>query len=205
MIDVRNPHVEGDDTQFESKAGNQEYEAEDHDALVNTTAVKAFCDTGNFKRAGSTVNHRHAIKQETGSQCAENEVFHRRFGRYHGIAVHGDHGIERQREQFKTDIDGHEIIHAKKRRRFKFTAGTVAIHNSLKSSFLKLHFHFIMNLFFLYGYEKSKQQRRKPKQDKKNSCYFLLIGIQIVFLSLKGRPIFFSQGCRLGTLLSWCP
>ncbi len=96
VIDVRNPHVEGDDTQFESKAGNQEYEAEDHDALVNTTAVKAFCDTGNFKRAGSTVNHRHAIKQETGSQCAENEIFHRRFGRYHGIAVHGDHGIERQ-------------------------------------------------------------------------------------------------------------
>ena len=110
MIDVRYPHVEGNDAELEADSGDQEDDAEAENGLVGLAAEQALGDRRDFERSGRAVDHRHTVEQQARSQRAKHEIFHRRFGRHHRVAVECDHRVERQRQEFDADVDGQEMI-----------------------------------------------------------------------------------------------
>ena len=109
MINVGNPHVEGNDTQFEGDPGDQEDDAEDQHGHVGLTGQQAFGNARDEQRPGRAIDHGHAVEQHAGSQRTQHEVFHARLGRPHRITIHGHHGVKRQRHEFDADIDRDEM------------------------------------------------------------------------------------------------
>ena len=55
------------------------------------------------------VQQRHAVEQRARRDGAQHEVLHRRFGGDAGIAIEGDHGVQRQRQQLDADVHGEQV------------------------------------------------------------------------------------------------
>ena len=110
LIHVRHPHVEWHDAQFEGQASDQEHQAEDHDGAVGLAVFQRHAQFAQVQGAGSAVQHRDTVQHETGSQCAQDEVFHGRFRGLGIVTAQSDQCVQRQRHQFQTQVDDQEVV-----------------------------------------------------------------------------------------------
>ena len=109
VIDVGHPHVERHRAELECQTGNDEDHAEHQRNAQVGAVLQGNGHVAQRQRAGDAVDHRHAVEQHARGQRAQHEVFHRRLGRDAGVALQGDHGIQRQRQQFEAEIQREEM------------------------------------------------------------------------------------------------
>ena len=79
LIHIGNPHVEGHGAELECKPRHDEHQAQRKHPGIDLTAHQT---PGNFidgKRSSATVDHGHAIEQETGRQRAQYKILDRGF------------------------------------------------------------------------------------------------------------------------------
>ena len=110
LIDVGHPHVEGHGAELEADADHQEGDAEYQHFVRHALFGDRRRNRCELDRAGRAIDHRDAIEQQTRAERAEHEVFHRGLGALAGIAVEGDQGIEGERLEFETQIEGQEAV-----------------------------------------------------------------------------------------------
>ena len=65
---------------------------------------------GQQQRTGGTVEHGHAIQQETGRQRTQHKVLHGRLAGFGIVTTQRHHGIGRQCQQFQTQVDQQEMV-----------------------------------------------------------------------------------------------
>ena len=110
VIHIRQPHMKRRCAQLETDTRGQKHQAEYQHHVFRAVIGNHRGDAGDFQRAGGAVNHRHPVEQHAGSQCAQHEIFHRRFGGDTGFALQCDHRVKRKAEQLKTQIQGEQMI-----------------------------------------------------------------------------------------------
>ena len=112
IVHIGYPHMEWNRTQFKCNGDYDKYHTQFQQPFIGLLIESRSQDGSKIKGTGGAVNHRNTIEQQTGGQRAQYEVFQRGLGRAAGVAAQGNHGVQRQRQQFQTDIRSQEMCRA---------------------------------------------------------------------------------------------
>ena len=102
--------MERDHAELEGQARHNEHQTKNQHGRIRRIGDQRVRDLRNAQRTRGTVDHGHAIEQQTRRQGAEDEILHGRFGRSHAVAVHGHQCVNRQRQQFNTQVNGQQVV-----------------------------------------------------------------------------------------------
>ena len=109
VVHVGDPHVIRHGAQLERDRRHDEHEAEQQDHPVALPRQDRARDLLEVERAGSAVDHRHAVQQHSRGERAQHEVLHRGFGSALRAPVHRHQRIQRQRLQLEPHVEREEI------------------------------------------------------------------------------------------------
>ena len=109
LIYIGHPHMEGDSANLERQSCHDEGQTEHQQLFIRCALMDDFGNAVHVQRAGRAIKHGHAIEQKTGGHCAEDEVFHRRFGCNCRVALQRNQGIQAQCKHFQSEIQGEEV------------------------------------------------------------------------------------------------
>ena len=102
--------MKGHRTQFERQTSHDEHHTEHQHLLVVAAFRNHLHDFGHIKRTRRTIQHGHAVQQETTCQGTQHKVLHGGLDRARIITAEGDQCITRQCQHFQAEVNDQEVV-----------------------------------------------------------------------------------------------